>query len=353
MRAATTGLMNTTTSNVPPRNLPGRLRRVAGWLARAGIGLVLLLMIAWPVAALRFDVRVPVLNLTLAVAFFLAQIAAWIFLKRRWAAVGVTAGSFLVVLAWWLTLQPSNSRDWQADVALLPYADIEGNKITIHNVRNCDYRTETDFEVRHHDMTFALDDVQTADLFLVYWGSPHIAHTMVSFGLKDGEYVCFSIETRKEKGEGYSAVRGLFRQFELTYVVADERDLVRLRTNFRKGEEVYLYRLRGTPEQARRFLLDYLERMNQLRERPQWYNAVTDNCTTALRTQRAAAQRAPWDWRLLANGHGDELLYERARIDTSLPLAELKERSHINAQARSTGDVADFSARIRAGLPGF
>jgi hypothetical protein len=251
-----------------------------------------------------------------------------------------------------LTLTPSNNRDWQPDLALLAYADIDGNKITVHNIRNCDYRTETDFDVHHYDKTFDLQKLRTADLYMVYWGAPYMAHTMVSFGFEGGDYLCFSIETRKTKGQGYSAIKGLFRQFTLMTVVADERDLVRLRTTYRKGEEVYLYRLRGTPDQARHLFLDYLRRLNHLRQRPQWYNAVTDNCTTGIRTQRAAEDRAPWDWRILVNGYGDELLYEHGRIATNLPLAELKQRCHINERARAAGNAADFSARIRQGVPG-
>jgi hypothetical protein len=314
------------------------------------IGLVLATF--WAAAALYFDVRVSWLRVPLALVYLLALLAVWIRIKNLWLKRALTLGGFLLVLTWWLLLQPSNHRDWQPDVAVLPYTDIEGNKITIHNIRNCDYRTETDFEVRHYDKTFDLDQLRTADLFMVYWGSPHMAHTMVSFGFEGGGYVCFSIETRKEKGEGYSAVKGLFRQFELTYVVADERDVVRLRTNYRQGEEVYLYRLRGSREQARRFFLDYVHRMNSLRQRPKWYSAVTDNCTTGIRTQRAAADRAPWDWRILINGHADTLLYERAAIATNLPLGELKERAHINTRARAADKDPDFSTRIRQDVPG-
>jgi hypothetical protein len=279
-------------------------------------------------------------------------VAVWILLKGRWLARGLTAGGFLVVLAGWLTLQPSNDRDWQPDLAVLASADIDGNKVTVRNIRNCDYRTETDFDVRHYDKAFDLQKIRTVDLYMVYWGAPYMAHTMMSFGFEGGDYLCFSIETRKTKGQGYSAIKGLFRQFELISVVADERDLVRLRTNYRKGEEVYLYRLRGTPNQARKFFLDYLRRLNRLRQRPEWYNAVTDNCTTGIRMQRATADRAPWDWRMLANGYGNEVLYERGMIATNLPLAELKQRCHINERARAAGQAADFSARIRQDVPG-
>jgi hypothetical protein len=147
-------------------------------------------------------------------------------------------------------------------------------------------------------------------------------------------------------------VKGLFRQFELIYVVADERDLVRLRTNYRKGEEAYLFRLKASPAQVRKFFMNYIREMNRLREEPRWYNAILHNCSTSIRMQTAAADRAPWDWRMLVNGHGDKMLYERAVIATNLPLAELKERSHVNARARAADKSADFSRLIRQGVPG-
>ncbi|MDD5141766.1 MAG: DUF4105 domain-containing protein [Verrucomicrobiales bacterium] len=324
------------------------LRYVAFILIWAVLGVATL----WAVAAMNFDVRIPWLRLPLAAIYGLGMLAVWIFVRRPWKMI-VTAAGFVVVLAWWLSLQPSNSRDWLPDVAVLPFADISGNQVIIHNIRNCDYRTETDFTVQHYDKTFDLDQLRTVDLYLVTWGSPHIAHTMVSFGFTNGDHVCFSIETRKEKGEGYSAVKGLFRQFELTYIVADERDLVRLRTNYRQGEEACLYRLQVTPAQGRKLFLDYLRRANELHEHAEWYNALTDNCTTGIRTQRAASDRAPWDWRMLINGHLDELLYERGTFVTNLPFAELKKASNINARARAADRAADFSQQIRQGLPGF
>jgi hypothetical protein len=316
------------------------------------LGLILLLTTLWAAAALFIDVRVSWLRIPLAAGFLLAVVATWILARGRWRKIGLTVAAFAAVLVWWLALPPSNERDWQPDVAVLAYADIDGNKVTVHNIRNCDYRRETDYDVRHYDRTFDLARLRTVDLFMVYWGSPAMAHTMMSFGFEGGEQLCFSIETRKEKGESYSAVKGLFRQFELIYIVADERDVVRLRTNYRQGEETYLFRLNTTPEAARVLLRDYLRRLNELKRRPEWYSAVTQNCTTSIRSQRQASARAPWDWRMLANGYGDELLYEHGMIDTNRPLAELKQRSHINARARVADKVGDFSRQIRQGLPG-
>jgi hypothetical protein len=339
------------TVNVPlpaPEWLHGGLRV----LGLTSLGIMLLLGTLWATAALYFDVRIPWLRVPLAAVYVLGLLAVWVWVKRRWLAAGLTAGGLALVLAWWFTLQPSNDRDWQRDVAVLPYADINGNQVALHRIRNCDYRTETDFDVRHYDKTFELDTLRTVDLYMVYWGSPHMAHTMISFGFAGGDYLCFSIETRKEKGEGYSAVKGLFRQFEVVYVVADERDVVRLRTNYRQGEEVYLFRLTASPEKARVFFLDYLRRLDHLRQRPEWYSALTHNCTTSIRMQRAAADRAPWDWRMLLNGHGDELLFERGMITANLPLTELKDQCHINARARAADQDPGFSRLIRRGVPG-
>lgn len=324
--------------------------RILGFVV---LGCILLPPTLWAAAALHFDVRVSWLRTPLAAAYLLAVLAVWSIWKTGWMKkVGLTAGGFGLVLAWWLTLQPSNDRDWQPDVAVLSHADIDGNRVTVYNIRNCEYRTETDFDVRHYDRTFDLDRLRSADLYMVYWGSPSMAHTILSFGFEGGDYLCFSIETRKERGEGYSAVKGLFRQFEVIYVAADERDVVRLRTNYRKGEEAYLFRLNASPEAVRALFLDYVRRLNGLRERPEWYNAVTHNCTTSIRMQRTPDDRDPWDWRMLANGYGDELLYERGSIATDLPLAELKERAHIDARARAADRSAEFSKLIRQGIPG-
>lgn len=306
----------------------------------------------WATAALYFDVRISWLGFPLAVVYGLGMVAVWIWVRQPWKLV-VTLVGFAGVLTWWLSLQPSNQRDWLPDVAELPFADSNGNRINIHNIRNCDYRTETDFDVHYYDKTFNLAQLRTVDLYLVTWGSPNIAHTMVSFGFTNGDYVCFSIETRKEKGENYSAVKGLFRQFELAYIIADERDLVRLRTNYRQGEEACLYRLQATPAQGRKLFLDYLRRANELHEHAEWYNALTDNCTTGIRFQRDASDRAPWNWRMLINGHLDELLYERGTFVTNLPFAELKKTSNINSRAKAADQAADFSQQIRRDLPGF
>jgi len=284
--------------------------------------------------------------------YALALVVVLIRVRPRWLARLVCFGAFGVVLAWFLLIPPSNERDWQPDVAALPYAEVSDQRVTIHNIRNCDYRTETDFTVLHYDKSFDLAKLQSVDFFVVYWGSPMIAHTMLSFGFDGGDYVCFSIETRKEKGESYSAIKGFFRQFELTYVIGDERDLVRLRTNFR-GETVYLYRLNTDVPVTRLVFLDYLKQVNRLKARPEWYNAITANCTTLIRGHtKPYVKNARFDWRILLNGRIDEMAYERKSLDQSQPFEELKARSLINDRAKAADQDSAFSKRIRERLPG-
>jgi hypothetical protein len=308
----------------------------------------------WATLALYFSpLPGPASTRTAAAAGFALGVLVIVVTVRPWRRTGVAvAAAITAVIVWFLLIPASNDRDWQPDVAILPWAEIEGDRIVLHNVRHNEYRTETDYTVRHDDRTVRLSALRTLDVFLVHWGSPAIAHTILSFGFADDRYVAISIETRKEKGEDYSAVRGFFRQYEITYVVADERDVVRLRSNLR-GEDVYLYRLHVPVQAVRALFVSYLRYVNRLRDRPVWYNAVTHNCTTAIRGHRPPARpRLLTGWKVLLNGYLDELAYEQGLLDRSLPFAELKARSLINATARSADRDPAFSARIRAGLPG-
>jgi len=221
----------------------------------------------------------------------------------------------------------------------------------LHNVRNCDYRTETDYTPHWETRMVRISQITGIDLAVDYWGSSWIAHPIVSFQFADAPPLCFSIETRKKLGQTYSTIGGLYRQFELIYIVADERDVIRVRTNYRK-EDVYLYHTTISPAHARERFLEYIHSLNALRNKPRWYNAITTNCTTSIRTQHPPHERLPWDWRILLNGKGDELLYERHLIVTSgLPFAELKTRSLIDTRARAANNSPDFSKLIRVGLP--
>ena len=311
---------------------------------------LLLVSFAWACAALYFDGPFSGL-IALAFGCAAAGILGWI--RPFWKSLSLFGVLFIAVLFWWLSIEPSNEREWLPDVARLPTAEIDGDRVVIRNVRNFVYRSEFDYDERWEERTYDLSKLVGVDVFLVYWGSPWIAHTIMSWGFEDGRQLAISIETRKESDESYSALLGFFRRFELYYVVSDERDLVRLRTDHR-GEEVYLYHLNATRGAARAVLVDYLETINELSEEPRWYNALLHNCTTMIRYHvQHVAPGNPWDWRILVNGKLDELGYMRGTIDTSLPFEELRRRSQISAKARAAGDDAGFSRRIRHGLPGF
>ncbi len=273
----------------------------------------------------------------------------------RW--LGMLASSVLVALvaAWWLRIPARNDRNWVPEVSQLASIDVHGDVLTVHNLRNFDYRTETDFTPHWEVRTYDLNQLRGFDLFLSFWGPTQIAHTIASWDFGDGQHLAISIETRREQGEVYSAGLGFFRQFEVYYVVADERDLVGLRTNYR-GEQVFLYRLAAGPARARALLMAYVDEINHLVQHPEWYNALTQNCTTSIEilVERAlgpSGDRFPWDWRLIANGHLGELLYERGSVNTTMSYEELRKQSDITSRGRAADGAADFSERIRDGLP--
>ena len=303
----------------------------------------------WAAGALYFDF--PKASAFVAILFVIALLAIVIFVRGKLLKLAIVFGAFAAVVSWWLTLKPSNDREWEPDVAQTAWADINGDEVTIHNVRNCDYRTQTDFTPHWETRTVRLLQITGMDLAINYWGSPWIAHPIVSFQFSDGLPLCFSIETRKTIGQQYSTLEGFYRQYTLIYVVADERDCIRLRTNYRR-EDVYLYHTLASPAQARQRFREYINTVNVLHENPRWYNAVTNNCTTSIRTQRAVKLRAPWDWRILLNGKADEMLYQDHAIATGgLSFTELKQRSLIDARARAADDDPNFSHLIREGLP--
>jgi hypothetical protein len=263
------------------------------------------------------------------------------------AIVAPAAAAFV----WWRGLRPSNERDWRPDVARLATARVHGKRVWVKNVRNFTYRGVDDYDERWEERTFDLAKLDGLDIFFIYWGAPLLAHTILSWSFADGQHLAISVETRKKKKQKYSALKAFFRQYELVYVAADEADVIKLRTNVRR-EQVYLFRLRIARGAARILLLDYLQAMNEVSRHPIWYNALVANCTTVIRQRVVhAGGRVPFSWRLFANAYLPQLLYERGSFDTTLPFAQLKAMSHINARALAVAPDEDFSAKIREGLP--
>jgi len=345
-------MTTTDTPNVPPAR--SWLSRAIHWIGRALRNLVLFLAMAWASLVLYYsNLPWPPGRLILALAFGLfAILALWVVRRRswRWTLVGLFAG----VVIWYASIPPSNSRPWRAEVARPPRAVIDGDHVRFLNYRHFNFRTRDDFDAHYTERDIDLSRLVSVDLLLSYWKVGPVGHTFLSFNFDDGSPpVCISIETRPEVGEGFDPIASLFKQFELVYVVGDERDLVRLRTDFR-DEEVFLYRLNSTPEGLRAFFKIYLDRINSLDQRPEWYHLLKSSCTiNVIRySRKAGVPHGRFEIKHLLNGLIDAYLYRLGVLDTQFPFAELRQRSHINAVANATGDVEDFSARIRENLPG-
>ena len=253
-------------------------------------------------------------------------------------------------------LEPSNRRNWSPDQAVLARAVFDGERVHVHNIRNCKYAAGDTYVVDHYDRSFELEQIRTVDFFVVpFLDNPLIAHTMISFGFIDehGEmdHVAVSVEIRKERGEEYAAWKGSLRQYELMYVVADERDVIGVRTHHR-GEQVYLYRSIATPEQARALFVDVMGRVNKLAEEPEFYDTLTNNCTTNIvrHINRLNANRVAFDYRLLFPGHSDRLAYDLDLIERHGSFEDTKSRAHINDLASRYRDSPNFSQDIRQRL---
>jgi len=334
----------------------GKKLAVIGWLllcfSVAGMTL-------WGTLALYFsDIDHALIRSGLAGLFGLWGLVAMLAIALGWRRVGVTLGFlalFAVLVAWWGSIKPSNQRDWQADVARLAYADIRGDLVTVHNIRNFVYRSETDYTPAYYDKTYDLRKLRSVDLVAVYWMGPAIAHTILSFGFEDGEQLAISIETRKEKGEGYSTLKGFFKQYELYYVVADERDVIGLRTNHRHDppEDVYVYRIQRPIENGRQVFLQYMQKINQLKDQPEFYNTLVDNCTTGIwMNTRVNPGHVPMSWKILASGYVPQYLYEQGVLDNTISFDDLQRLGHVNSRAQAADRAPDFSRRIRSGMPG-
>ncbi|OOG54680.1 hypothetical protein B0E47_11460 [Rhodanobacter sp. B05] len=281
----------------------------------------------------------------------------WILLVLALAALAIEQRSGLPVLAyvalhallllWWVRIAPSGQRHWRDDVARMLTGTVQGDQVRLDNVRNFDWRSDTDYDIRWESRTYDLARLVGADAVLSYWGSRAIAHAMISFGFDDGRHLVFSVEVRKSREQTYSSIGGFFKQFETILVAADEHDIIRVRTNVR-GEDDYLYPLRLDPSTLRSLFLAYVHAANRLAGQPAFYNTFTSNCTTIVyRMARQIDAGLPWDVRLLLTGYLPEYLHQIGAVDRSVPVETLRQRGRITERARASVAGADFSRAIR------
>lgn len=251
---------------------------------------------------------------------------------------------------WYFLHQPSNDREWELDQQVLPYAEFDDNKVTVFNIRNFKYESVDQYTSDYYDKTFDLDKLISIDYIVEPFGSIGAAHTFLSFGFENGDYVAISVEIRKEVGELFSPLKGLFRNYELMYVIADERDVIKLRANYRKNT-LYLYPITTSKENMKKLLVDMLTRANTLKEKPEFYNTLTNTCTTNIMAHinKISPGRISWDLRLLLPKNSDVLAYELGFIKNDTPLEELRTKYKINHLSQQYTNNEDFSIKIREG----
>jgi hypothetical protein len=271
---------------------------------------------------------------------------------------GRTAESFLAfalafgaLLIWWQRIAPSNDRIWADDVAQMTTGTVDGNRVTLRNVRNFEWRSNTDYTQRWETRHYDLDRLESVDMIMSYWTGPAIAHMLISFGFDNGEHVVFSVEIRREKIESFSEIGGFFKEFELSVIAADERDVIRVRTNVR-GEDTYLYRVRMPVSAMRSLFLGYIDEANTLARAPRFYNTITVNCTTLVyQMMQRIVGYLPLSYRLILSGYLPEYVYRVGGLDQRFSLEELRALGRISERAKEADGSDDFSADIRESVP--
>ena len=343
--------MNSTESRRITPPLASRSAAVLRALVRGIAHVFAAMLLVWAALAINYsNVPWPWLRLILAVASAAFGIwALWIARKPRMRLV--FAGLFLAVCAWWATILPSHDRDWRRDVAVMPHAVVDGDRVHITGVRDFDYRSRSDFTPRYREREVSLSHLTGVDFYVSFWMEGPIGHTFLSFTFDNAPPLSVSIETRPEANERYSPLASMFKQYELIYIVGEERDLVRLRTNYR-DEALFLYHLAVSPEAARRLFLVYVERINELYGQAEWYHLLSNSCTiNIVRYANVAGRTGGLDIRHVFNGLIDRYFYNTGLVNTSLGFEELRRRSNITEISRAAGNGDDFPQRIRANLP--
>jgi hypothetical protein len=330
------------------------VRRVARILSAIVLACLAAAATAWTALALWYRLPPPDWGRGIAAGIFVLfglSVIIALFSRYLLHAIVLFTGVFGAVLVWWSTITPPDQANWAPDVSRQVTGTIDDDLLTLTDVRDFQWRSDTDATERWVTRSYDLAKLRTLDLFMSYWAGPEMAHVIMSFGFEGGDYLAWSVEVRRRKGGEFSPVADLFKSNPLVIIAADERDVVGVRSNVR-GEDVQLYRLKTPPETARKLLLEYVADANALSTAPEFYNSITTNCTTVIvKMARAVGATIPFDWRLIVNGYLPDYAYAQGALDTRIPLPELKALAHIDERARAAGLSPEFSQVIRAGVP--
>ncbi len=316
---------------------------ITGALLPAGV-----LIAVWMVGAIYYDVCGGAKwGRWVMLAWVVGAIAILAFWRPIWQPIVALLGAELLFLVWWYRLKPSNDRDWDPSLAVLPRAVMTGDAVTIENVRNLEYRSLDDVTPRYDDRTYHLSNIKGVDVIFFVWGDGLRGHPALVFDFGPNGRICMSIEARITRGQKYSVFRSLYRQQELIFVAADERDVILRRTKYSKYQWAYLYHLNSSEEELKRVFLDYVNTINQLYESPRWYHVLFTNCTTSF--YKLPSTRVRWDWRVIANARLDRALYKDGRLDRTLPFKELRRLAYLNDIANAAPSEG-FGDHIRREL---
>ena len=319
------------------------------------LGIAIALATAW--GGLALWIRAPLSQgwkLAVVLAWAICALAAVAGLAwHAWRPALYLYGAALAgLLWWWLRIRPSNDRPWIAEVSRQTHGEVSGDLVTLHNVRNFDWRSRTDFTPHWETRRYALDTLQSVDVALSYWGRPAIAHALVSFGFGTGGQVVFSVEIRRKQGDKFSEIGGFFKQYELSVIASTEEDSLRVRTNVR-GEDGYLYRIHMPEGAARKLFLAYVDKANRLVDTPRFYHTLTANCTTIVfQMARHIVPGLPLDYRQLLSGYLPEYLYQLDALRGAGSAEQYRRLGRYTDRALATHDRAQYSRNIRRGVPG-
>lgn len=307
------------------------------------------LILLWTAGAIYYDVGKrrwfawPLVILTVG-----AVVAMFVFWQPAWKPLLAAIVAFILFLTWWFSQRPSNHRQWSPNHAKLAQFDIEGDAVTVINVRNTEYRTQDDYTPHYETRHYHLSNLQGVDGVIINWGPKWLCHPFLIFNFGEEGRLAISIEVRYRVGQGYEFFPTLYRQQEIMYVVTDERDAIMRRAIYVQRHDIYLYKMHVTDEEMRRVFMEYVVRANSLADNPKWYHGIFSNCTTSIYRQRT--REIDWDWRWLFNGQLDEMIYDHGRLDQRIPFEELKRSSLIN-DFLEDAPLEGFGDYIRSQLP--
>ncbi len=307
-----------------------------------------ILIAVWMIGAIYFDLcGAAAWGRWVTVAWIVAVVATLVVWRPIWQPVIALLAAEILFLIWWFRQKPSNDRDWDPSAVFLPRAIIDGDAVTIENVRNLEYRTVDDFTANWETRSYRLSNIKGVDVIFFDWGDGLRGHPALVFDFGPDGRICMSIEARITNGQKYSVFRSLYRQQELIFVAADERDIILRRTKYSERQWGFLYQINSNANELTTVFLDYINKINQLYESPAWYHVLFTNCTTSF--YKLPSTRVRWDWRVIANARLDRALYKDGRLDRTLPLAELRRLSYINDIANAA-PAEGFGDHIRREL---